>query len=126
MVKKPPTNAGKTGSIPRSRRSPGEGNGKPLQYSCLGIPMDRGAWWAAVRGVSKESGMTWRLNNKIIVSIIIPFYYLYLYINYLSVQHICTDYVLLERFNKTPKTLSLESLQVQKLISLCIQFLGDC
>ena len=88
--------------------------------------MDRGAWWAAVHGVTKESGMTWRLNNKIIVSSIIPFYHIFLYVNYLSVQHIYIDCVLLERFNTTPKTLSLESLQVQKLILLCIQFLGDC
>jgi len=36
------------GSIPGSGRSPGEGNGNPLQYSCLGNPMDRGAWWATV------------------------------------------------------------------------------
>ena len=40
--------------IPRSGRSPGEGNGYPLQYSCLGNPMDRGAWWATVHGVSKS------------------------------------------------------------------------
>ena len=38
------------GSIPRSERSPGEGNGNPLQYSCLGNTMDRGAWWATVHG----------------------------------------------------------------------------
>ena len=37
-----------------SRRSPGEGNGNPLQYSCLGNPMDRGAWQAAVHGVPKS------------------------------------------------------------------------
>ena len=36
------------GSIPGSGRSPGEGNGNPLQYSCLGNPMDRGTWWATV------------------------------------------------------------------------------
>ena len=112
--------------IPGLGRSPAEGDGKPLQCSCLGNPMDRGAWWAAVHGVTKESGMTWRLNNKIIVSSIIPFYHIFLYVNYLSVQHIYIDCVLLERFNTTPKTLSLESLQVQKLILLCIQFLGDC
>ena len=35
-------------------RSPGEGNGNPLQYSCLGNPMDRGAWWATVHGVTKD------------------------------------------------------------------------
>ena len=39
--------------IPGSRRSPGEGNGKPLQYSCLEKPMDRGAWRATVHGVTK-------------------------------------------------------------------------
>ena len=39
-------NAGDTGSIPKSGRSLGEGNGNPLQYSCLGNPTDRGAWWA--------------------------------------------------------------------------------
>ena len=43
---------------PGSGRSPGEGNGKPLQYSCLENPMDRGAWWATVR---KESDMTEQL-----------------------------------------------------------------
>ena len=45
VVKNPPANAGDAGSIPGSRGSPGEGNGNPLQYSCLGNPMDRGAWW---------------------------------------------------------------------------------
>ena len=45
-------------SIPGSRRSFGEGNGNPLQYSCLGNPMDRGAWCATVHGFAKESGMT--------------------------------------------------------------------
>ena len=42
VVKNPPANAEATGSIPESERSPGEGNGNPLQYSCLGNPMDRG------------------------------------------------------------------------------------
>ena len=46
--------AGDMGSIPGSGRSPGEGNGYPLQYSCLGNPMDRGAWWATVHGVTKS------------------------------------------------------------------------
>ena len=49
-------NAGDPGSIPRSGRSPGEGNSNPLQYSCLGNPMDSGAWWAIVHGVAKELG----------------------------------------------------------------------
>ena len=43
-------NAGDPGLIPGSRRSPGEGNGNPLQYSCLGNPMDREAWWTSVHG----------------------------------------------------------------------------
>ena len=47
-------NAGDPGSIPRWRRSPGEGNGNPLQYSCLENFMDRGAWQATVHGVAKS------------------------------------------------------------------------
>ena len=47
-------NAGELSSIPRSGRSPGEGNGNPLHYSCLKNPMDRGAWWATVHGVAKS------------------------------------------------------------------------
>ena len=46
--------AGNMGSIPRSGRSPGEGNGDPLQYSCLENPVDGVAWWATVHGVSKS------------------------------------------------------------------------
>ena len=47
-------NAGDPGSIPGSGRSPGEGNGNPLQYSCLENPMDRAAWSATVHGVAKS------------------------------------------------------------------------
>ena len=47
-------NVGDLGSIPGSGRSPGEGNGNPLQYSCLENPMDGGAWWATVHGVAKR------------------------------------------------------------------------
>ena len=54
VVKNPPANAGDEGSIPGLGRSPGEGNGNPLQYSCLGNPMDRGVWWAIVHGVTKS------------------------------------------------------------------------
>ena len=56
VVKNPPAKTEDTGSIPGSGRSPGEGN--QLQYSCLGNPMDRGAWWATVLGVAKKLGMT--------------------------------------------------------------------
>ena len=55
VVKNPPAIAGDTGSIPGSGRSPGGGNGNPLQYSCLENPLDRGAWWATVHGITKES-----------------------------------------------------------------------
>ena len=48
-----PANAGDVGLIAGSGRSPGEGNGKPLQYSCLENPMDRGAWKATVSGVAR-------------------------------------------------------------------------
>ena len=57
-------NAGDLGSIPGSGRSPGEGNGNPLLYSCLENSMDRGAWWATVHGGHKESGMIEQLNNN--------------------------------------------------------------
>ena len=53
VVKNPPANAGDIrdmGSIPGSGSSPGEENGKPLQYSCLENPIDTGAWWATVMG----------------------------------------------------------------------------
>ena len=53
QLRNPPPNAGDVGSIPGSGRSPGEGNGNPLQYSCLGNPMDRGAWQAIVHGVTE-------------------------------------------------------------------------
>ena len=58
MVEKLPANARDVGSIPGSGRSPEEGNGNPLQYSCLQNPIDRGAWWAIACGVAKELDMT--------------------------------------------------------------------
>ena len=58
-------NAGDWGLIPGSGRSSGGGNGNPLQYSCLGNPMDRGAWGATVHGVA-ESDVTDQLNNKLL------------------------------------------------------------
>ena len=67
-------NAGDKGSIPGSRRSPGGGNGYPLQYTCLENSMDRGAWQAAVHGVAKELDMTEQLNNNIeLVTILLLF-----------------------------------------------------
>ena len=57
MIKNTPDKAGDiidTGSTPRSGRSPGGGQGNPLQYSCLKNPMDRGTWWAIVYRVTKD------------------------------------------------------------------------
>ena len=54
MVKNHPANAGDAGLIIGLGRSPGEGNGSRLQYSCLGNPMDRGAWWATLHGAAKS------------------------------------------------------------------------
>ena len=54
MVKNQGANAGDAGSTSVSERSPGGGNGNPLQYSCVENPKDRGAWWATVHGVTKS------------------------------------------------------------------------
>ena len=57
VVKNPPVSAGDAGgldSVPGSESSPGEGNGNPLQCSCLETSMDRGAWWATVHGVTNS------------------------------------------------------------------------
>ena len=53
VVKNPPAYAKDAGLTPWSEESPGEGNGSPLQYSCLRNPMDRGAWWAIACGVTR-------------------------------------------------------------------------
>ena len=64
MVKNPRANAGDAHSVPGWERVPGERNGNPPQYSCLGSPMDRGSWQATVHGVTKESDTTEQLNNN--------------------------------------------------------------
>ena len=63
VVKNPPASAGDAGLICGLGRSPGRGHDNPLQYSCLGNPMDRGAWQATVLGVT-ELDMTWWINNN--------------------------------------------------------------
>ena len=72
VVKNPPASTGDikgTDSIPGSERSPGEGNGYPLQYSCLENSMDRGAWWVAVHGVSEESDATEQVSRQIMSNV---------------------------------------------------------
>ena len=69
MVKNPPANTGDTASIPGSERSPGEGNGNPLQYSCLQNRMDRGAWratspWSCKR-VRRDLAIKQQLTNRV-------------------------------------------------------------
>ena len=64
MVKNLPANARNEGSISGLGISPGEADGNPLQYSCLGNPMDRGAWRATVHGVAKELDTTEQLNKN--------------------------------------------------------------
>ena len=61
VVKNPPASAGDVGLIPEWGRSPGGGHGNPLQYFCLGNPMDRGGWQATVHAVT-ESDMTEQLS----------------------------------------------------------------
>ena len=58
MVKNLPANTGDLGSIPASGRSPGEGNGYPLQHSCLEKSMDRGAWRVSVHGITKSQTLS--------------------------------------------------------------------
>ena len=84
MVKILPANAGDSDLIPRLGRSLGEGNGTPLQYSCLGSAMDRETWRATVHGVTKELDRTEQINNNnkwlMMLSIFSRAYWLYVYL----------------------------------------------
>ena len=64
LVKNPPCNTRDMSLIPGPGRSPAEGNGNPLWYSCPGNPMDRGAWQATVHGVAKESATAEQVNHS--------------------------------------------------------------
>ena len=67
-VKASACNAGDMGSIPGFRRSPGEENGNPLQYSCLENPMDEGAWWAVVHGVAKSQARLSDFTHSLLIT----------------------------------------------------------
>ena len=87
VVKNSPGNAGDAGSIPGLARFPGEGNGNPLQYSCLEKPMDRGAWQATVHGITKSWTQLSDWTTTIYILTIeynsnIYYKYLYMYFNY--------------------------------------------
>ena len=76
-----PANAGDAkdlGSIPDWEKSPGEGNGNPLQYSCLANPMDGGAWWATVHGVAK-SWIQLSTHSTVTHGVCVVFFVPYLY-----------------------------------------------
>ena len=77
MVKDPPANAGEAGSIPGLGRSPGGGNGNPLQFSCLENPTDTGAWEAIAHGVTRSQTRLKRLSMHA-VSMLGAFLHLYL------------------------------------------------
>ena len=70
VVKNPPANTGAMDSMPGPGGSPGEGNGNPLQHSCLGNSMNRESWWAAVCEVTEKSDMTEQLNGNEFYSVL--------------------------------------------------------
>ena len=86
-------NAGDLDSIPGWGRSPGEGNGNPLQYSCLENPMDGGAWWATVPGVAKSRTRVSDLTLTFTLNFVELFYLLSLeiFLNFLNNMFICVD-----------------------------------
>ena len=132
-------NAGDPGSIPRLGRSPGEGHGNPLRYSCLESSMDRGAWWAIVHGATKSrtqlsdfqlllSGFclfVFLVFSTQMVSFVSFFTLFYLYLSMVSVQSTCnTDiqYYMLQVYNiVVHKFLRLSFIVIMKywLYSLC-------
>ena len=96
LVKVSACNAGDLDSIPGWGRSPGEGNGNPLQYSCLENPMDGGAWWATVPGVAKSRTRVSDLTLTFTLNFVELFYLLSLeiFLNFLNNMFICVDSVL--------------------------------
>ena len=99
-------NAGDPGSIPRLGRSPGEGNGNPLQYSCLKNPMDRGAWRATVHGVAKSRTPLRDFTHSHIPQILMDHTYLLkiqcLRFNWTSVFYLATAIISMNILNCSP------------------------
>ena len=75
--------AGDVGSIPGSGRSPGRGNGNPLQYSCLGNPMDRGAWQATVHSVADLDRTEDSTHTVLLMTHLKYFFQVFLFINFI-------------------------------------------
>ena len=93
MVKNPPTNAGESRDVefdPWIEMTPLGGNSNPLQYSCLGNPMDRGAWWATVHGVSRSQT---QLNTQHSL-----YSYVCIYVYYVLDMAVVNGYIILELF----------------------------
>ena len=104
VLQTPPANEGYVGSTPGLGKSPVKGNSDPLQYSCLGNSMERGAWQATIHGVTKESDTTEQLNNSS-VSCLMSFHRgQFLRISSLvpGCGCISTIYILLESCKRTP------------------------
>ena len=89
LVENLPANARDVGWLSVQERSPGEGNGNPLQYSCLENPMHRGAWWATVYGVTKESDTTERLKQQFHAHLALSTSFCYITLTLLSSLYIC-------------------------------------
>ena len=76
-------------SIPASRRSPGEGNGNPLQYSCLGNPMDRATWWATVHGFAESDRTCFKMTElHFLLRCVLPSPFKVLLMNLLRVNYL--------------------------------------
>ena len=95
MVKNLPASAGSTGLIPGLERTPGEGNDNPLQYSCLGNSVDRGAWQTPLQFMGSQKGQTQLSNDAKYLSYI----YTYIYVNKKSMSLIFYNFLFKNTIN---------------------------